>query len=206
VLDELLSAKGHLFVVSGPSGVGKGTVIKGVLTRNRGARPLVKAVTCTTRSPRKGESMVAYQFLTRPEFAARIEAGYFLEHACYNGNYYGTPREEIESIRCSGTDVVLEIDIQGGLQVLKKVPEAVLVFVAPPSEDVLRERLVGRRTESPRAIEKRLRLAKREMRRARRYDYLIVNRTGRWGQAASELYRLIEAQRHRILPPHRIRP
>src|SRR5215208_1724985 len=153
--------KGKVFVITGPSGVGKGTLIERLLDA---VPELELSVSATTREPRAGEADGRdYHFLTPEEFRRRLEAGDFLEHASYSGNYYGTLREEVERRLAEGRSVVLEIEVQGARQVRDAMPEAVLIFIAPPDEAVLRERLEGRGTDSPEAIEQRLRTAEIEL-------------------------------------------
>ena len=156
------NAKGVLIVLSGPSGVGKGTVCKALLARN----PQVKlSVSATTRAPRPGEiEGVSYFFKTRDEFERMIAAGDFLEYMDVFGlNYYGTPRTYVEQQLAGGNDILLEIDVKGAMNVKRLCPDAVLVFVAPPSMDTLKKRLVGRGTETEEAVERRTREAFAEM-------------------------------------------
>ena len=146
-----------VFVITGPSGVGKGTLIRSLLDR---IPTLELSVSATTRSPRPGEQDgVHYRFLTREQFAERVAAGDFVEHAAYSGNCYGTLRSELERRLADGIPVVLEIEVQGARQVRAAMPDAVAVFIAPPSPDALRMRLVGRGTDSADQVEARLRTA-----------------------------------------------
>ncbi len=167
------SPKSKLFVISGPSGAGKGTLV----ARVRELHPnLGLTVSATTRSPRDGEvDGVSYYFLSREEFMSRVDAGAFVEWAEVHGNCYGTLVSEVESKLAAGSSLILEIDVQGALQVKERIPEAVLVFIEPPSLEVLRERLVGRGTESAESIEIRMANAERELALAERYDDVIVN-------------------------------
>src|SRR3954465_7699719 len=138
----MIPAVGKVFVITGPSGVGKGTLIERLLER---IPELELSVSATTREPRPGEvDGRDYHFLSPEEFRQRLEAGDFLEHASYSGNHYGTLREEVERRLAGGHSVVLEIEVQGARQVRDAMPEAVLIFIAPPDEAVLRERLEGR--------------------------------------------------------------
>ncbi len=165
--------RGRLFILSGPSGVGKGTLRKALFNNLDG---LVFSVSCTTRSPRRGETDgVDYRFISRDDFDARIKNGLFLEWAEVHGNRYGTLEEDVRTILKKGLDVVLEIDVQGALQVKRKMPEAVLVFVAPPSENDLRERLSHRGTEKGESLRTRLDNARRELEMASLYDHMIIN-------------------------------
>ena len=162
-----------LFVISGSSGVGKGTLIKEFLKRN----PDFKlSVSCTTRKPREGEVHGEnYFFLSREEFQACIERGEFLEWAEFSGNLYGTQRPYIEEKLAQGKNLILEIDTQGALNVKKIMPEATLIFILPPSFEELEARLRGRHTETEEAIQKRLEFTKLEMENSKSFDYQIVN-------------------------------
>ena len=151
-----------VFVITGPSGVGKGSLIS--LLRDR-IPELELSTSATTRAPRVGEKDgVDYHFLEQEEFLRRVEAGEFLEHAAYSGNHYGTLRSEVEGRIEAGHPVVLEIEVQGARQVAKSMPEAVQIFIAPPALSVLKERLEGRGTDSPDAIARRLEVAERNWR------------------------------------------
>ena len=166
--------KGVLFVVSGPSGVGKGTINKR-LFEEFGDR-VAYSVSATTREPREGEvNGREYFFISRQEFEKRVANNEFLEHAEYAGNCYGTPRDYVLSLLQRGVSVILEIDVQGAMQVKRRMPESVSVFILPPSFEELEHRLRGRGTETPEKIERRLAAAKAEMARAPEYDYQIVN-------------------------------
>jgi guanylate kinase len=163
---------GRLFVVSGPAGAGKGTILE----RVRASRPdLALSVSATTRKPRTGETEgVSYYFLSEDEFRSRVAAGEFLEWADVHGNLYGTLKSEVEA-RLETGSLVLEIDPQGALNVRAMMPRCVLVFIAPPSIDVLRERLVGRGSETPETLERRLADAVGELQAAAAYDAVVVN-------------------------------
>jgi guanylate kinase len=174
-------------VITGPSGVGKGTLIRGLLERVPG---LELAVSATTRAPRPGESdAVEYHFLTPDEFEAHVGAGDFVEHATYSGNRYGTLRCELERRLAAGAPVVLEIEVQGARQVRRAMPEAVQVFIAPPSIEALRARLVGRGTDDPDQVDARLRTAVRELEARPEFRYVIVN--DRLGDATDELEQIV---------------
>jgi guanylate kinase len=162
-----------LLVVTGPSGVGKGTLIKRLRER---VPEFDLSVSATTRPPRPGEvDGRDYHFLTTEEFERRLARGEFLEHALYAGNMYGTPRSEVERARDAGRAIVLEIEVQGARQVGEALPEATQVFIAPPSEDALRERLEGRSTDSPEEIERRLTRAREELAAGSEWTRVIVN-------------------------------
>lgn len=170
-----MNSRGRLIVISGPSGVGKGTVLSQYLSGREGIRLSVSA---TTRSPRPGEKDgEQYYFLTQEEFTAKIEGNGMLEWAQYNNHYYGTPRDYVERSLDEGEDVILEIEVQGALQVKALMPEAILIFIMPPSFEELHRRLAGRGTENPEALERRLMAARRELERAPEYDFIVVNDT-----------------------------
>ena len=167
------NTRGLLIVISGPSGVGKDTLIRRLLELDRNLR---YSVSCTTRAPRPGEADgVDYSFVSRERFQQLIEEGAFLEHATYNGNLYGTLAERVEQERKAGHDVVLKIEVKGAEQVREKVPDAVFIFVVPPSVDELVKRLIKRNTETSRDMEARRLIATREMEYASRYDHVVVN-------------------------------
>jgi len=168
-----MNKRGLLIVISGPSSVGKDTLIKGLLELDH---DLVYSVSGTTRKPRPGELPDKnYTFLTREQFEELVKKDAFLEHATYNGNLYGTFRDRVERARNDGRDVVLKIDVQGAEQVREKVPEGVFIFLAPPSIDELIKRQIKRNTESVEDMEARRGIATREMEYAARYDHVVVN-------------------------------
>ena len=162
-----------LFVISGSSGVGKGTVIGGFLKRNP---QFTLSISCTTRQMRPGEvDGVNYFFLSKEEFKECIDGDKFLEWAEFAGNFYGTKQKYIMQCLEDGKNLILEIDTQGAMQVKKKMPESVLIFIAPPSFEVLEKRLRGRHTEDEATIQRRLDAVKKELERAESFDYQIIN-------------------------------
>lgn len=186
-----LDDKGLLIVLSGPSGVGKGTVRKALFDRED--HNLVYSISMTTRKPRKGEvDGREYFFVSREKFEANIKEGKFLEYAEFVGNYYGTPIDEVKKQMSLGNEVVLEIEIDGALQVREKMKDAVFVFIAPPSIDALYDRLKGRGTETDEVIAERIEKAKRELTLAYKYDYIVINDTV--DNAADRIMAIIRAE------------
>jgi guanylate kinase len=180
----------RVFVITGPSGVGKGTLIRGLLDRVPG---LELAVSATTRKPRPGErDGVDYHFLSDAKFDRLVEEGGFVEHATYSGNRYGTLRSELEQRLARGAGVVLEIELQGARQIRASMPEAVQIFIAPPSEEALRARLVGRGTDDSEQVEQRLRTAERELAAQHEFEHVVVN--DRLEDAIDELARIVRAE------------
>jgi len=164
--------KGKFIVISGPSGVGKGTICN-VLLKEFNAW---FSVSMTTRGIREGEvDGVNYYFVSKDEFKKRIEDGKLLEYNIYNDNYYGTPKDKVLEKLDEGIDVILEIDVNGARNIKKLFSDALLIYIAPPSIDILRDRLVGRGTEDETTIEKRLKIAEDELKQVDFYDYVIVN-------------------------------
>ena len=179
-----------VFVITGPSGVGKGTLIRTLRER---IPELALAVSATTRDARPGEEDgVDYHFLSDDEFERRVQAGDFVEHARYSGNRYGTLRSELERRIAAGRPVVLEIEVQGARQVRAAMPEAVLVFIAPPTANALRDRLEGRGTDDPDAISERLRTAEIELDAQQEFKYVVVN--DELERAAAELERIVREE------------
>jgi guanylate kinase len=178
-----------VFVITGPSGVGKGTLIRGLLER---VPELELSTSATTRAPRPGErDGVDYHFLTDEEFERCVAAGDFLEHASYSGSRYGTLRSEVERMTRGGRPVVLEIEVQGARQVRQTMPDAVAVFIAPPSREALRARLVGRGTDTPEQVEARMRTAERELEAQPEFGHVVIN--DRLEQATDELVAIVRA-------------
>jgi guanylate kinase len=177
----------RVFVITGPSGVGKGTLIRTLLQR---IPQLQLSVSATTRNPRPGEQDgVDYHFLDDAEFDRRIAGGDFVEHASYAGRRYGTLREELERRTRDGTPVVLEIEVQGARQIARSMPEAVRIFIAPPSEEALRARLIGRGTDDPNEVEERLQTAREELSAQDEFTHVVVN--DRLEDAVAELEALV---------------
>jgi guanylate kinase len=174
-----------VFVITGPSGVGKGTLIRALRER---VPELDLAVSATTRDPRPGEQDgVDYHFLSDDEFERRVQAGEFVEHARYSGRRYGTLRSELDQRAGGGRPVVLEIELQGARQVRREMPEAVQVFIAPPSEEALRMRLIGRGTDSPDQVQARLQTASEELKAQTEFPHVVVNDRLEAAVAALEL-------------------
>jgi len=177
----------RVIVITGPSGVGKGTLIRGLVER---VPDLRLSVSATTRPPRPGEvDGIDYHFLSPAEFQARVAADEFIEHAEYSGNCYGTLRSEVQRTLDEGKAVVLEIEVEGARQVRQALPDAVSVFIAPPSLDALRTRLVGRGTDTPDQVQARLRTAERELEARGEFPHVVVN--DRLEEATQELVRII---------------
>ncbi len=182
-------SKGLLFVVSGPSGCGKGTLLAEILKNDN----IFYSVSATTRSPRPGETDgINYYFLTKEKFEELINNNGMLEYAEYCGNYYGTPRKPVEDMLAEGRHVILEIEVQGAMKVMEKCPDAVFVFILPPSLKELRRRLNKRGTETEEVIEKRLGEAAGEIRQAYKYDYTLIN--GELSKAVDDMKAIIRAE------------
>jgi guanylate kinase len=180
---------GKVFVITGPSGVGKGTLIRTLLER---VPELELAVSATTRSPRPGEEHgTHYHFLDDVEFDRRVIEGDFLEHAEYSGRRYGTLRSELDKRTAEGASVVLEIEVQGARQVADTMPDAIRIFIAPPSEETLRTRLIGRGTDTPEQIEARLQVAKAELAASDEFGHVVHN--DRLDDAADQLEQIVRA-------------
>jgi guanylate kinase len=193
-----------LVIISGPSGVGKDTIIDALKRRSREPE-FTFVVTCTTRAPRHGEvDGVDYRFMSRAAFTALRDAGELLEWAEVHGHWYGTPRHEVVTALQAGHDVILKIDVQGAQSVKQRVPYALLVFVVPPSLETLFARLRSRATESADELEVRQRNAAIELARQQDYDYVVVNETGQVDRTAEHIDTIVAAERARH-PRRRIR-
>ncbi|MDQ6836107.1 MAG: guanylate kinase [Actinomycetota bacterium] len=187
----------RVFVITGPSGVGKGTLIRGLRQR---MPDLDLSVSATTRSPRPGErDGVDYHFLSPQEFRRRVEAGDFVEHATYSGSSYGTLRSELERRLEAGVPVVLEIEVQGARQVRQAMPESLAVFIAPPTHEALRARLVGRGTDAEEQIEQRMQTAERELRARPEFAHVVVN--DRLEEATAQLEQIVRGALAEDPPP-----
>jgi len=185
---------GFLLVLSGPSGAGKGTLVDRLVA----ARPeCIFSISATTRPRRSSEQEgVQYEFVSREEFERRRSAGLFLEWAEVHGHFYATPARFVDDGVRAGRVVVLDVDVQGGASVRRARPEAVSVFIYPPSIEALRKRLLGRKTDSPEVVERRLQNAPGELRQYREYDYLVVNDD--LERAVAQLVAIVDAERARV--------
>ncbi len=179
----------RVFVITGPSGVGKGTLIRGLMER---LPQLELSVSATTRLARPGEQDgIDYHFLTPDEFEQRVQAGGFVEHADYAGRRYGTLRDELDGRVRAGVPLVLEIEVQGARQVRAALPEALQVFIAPPSLEALRTRLIGRGADGPEEVERRLRVAEQELAAQSEFAHVVVN--DRLDDALAQLTDIVSA-------------
>lgn len=186
--------KGLLLVVSGPSGAGKGTVCKALMEKHP---EVCMSVSATTRKPRPGEvDGVNYYFLEEAKFRTMIDNHEFIEWACFCQNYYGTPKKKVEDLLAEGKDVILEIEVQGAMQVKSKFPEGVFIFVMPPSLEELRNRLLGRGTETAEVVEERLKTALWECTNIDKYNYILINDDV--NDATDRFAAIIEAEKMRI--------
>lgn len=185
--------KGLLLVVSAPSGGGKGTILGELFKRNSN---LVLSVSATTRNPRPGEEHgKQYYFVGREEFEEMIRGGEVLEYAEYVGNYYGTPKLPVENWLSQGKDVVLEIEVQGGAQIKRLMPDCVSVFIVPPSMSILEKRLRDRGTENDETVRRRLETARQELTQAKDYDYIVIN--DRLEDAVDDLQAILRGEKRR---------
>jgi guanylate kinase len=192
----VITGPGLLFVVSGPSGAGKDTLVEALRARLPRLRYSVSA---TTRAPRAGEQHGEhYFFLTREAFVDRRAASGFLEWREYNGNLYGTPRDYVEETLAEGYDLIMKPEVNGALSIKAAYPDAVLIFLVPDKFSHLRERLLARRTETNEEIARRLEIAHQEMQYLRHFDYLVINEQGRSEDAIRDLQSILQAERFRI--------
>lgn len=192
----MITGPGLLFVVSGPSGAGKDTLVDALRARLPRLRYSVSA---TTRAPRPGEREGEhYFFLTREEFEARREADGFLEWREYNGNLYGTPRDYVEQTLAEGYDLIMKPEVNGAVAIKSAFPGAALIFLVPDKFSHLRERLLARRTETNEEIARRLEIAHEEMQFIRNFDYVVINEQGRSEDAMRDLQAILQAERFRI--------
>ena len=181
-----------VLIISGPSGAGKGTVVEALLKK----MDFALSISATSREPRKNDiDGVNYFFYNKEDFEKMIAADEFLEYAEFCGNYYGTPRSYVDKSIKEGKDVLLEIEIQGSLQVKKKIPEAILVFLTPPSLDVLEQRLRGRNTETEEKIQLRLAKAEEELKMLDLYDYVVVNDTVE--KSVEDIIEIVNAEKNK---------
>ena len=188
---------GNPFVISGPSGCGKGTIVKALLKNHADAFAL--SVSATTREPRVGEEDgVHYYFITKEEFERRIDDQQILEYTSYCGNYYGTPKKELYERTVSGINVILEIEVEGAMNVRRLCPEAVLIYVLPPDAKTLEARLRGRGTNTEEDIANRLATAREEIRCLPEYDYIVVNEDDGAEAAAEEIVNIIVSEQHKV--------
>ena len=187
-----MAEKGVLIVVSGFSGAGKGTIVKKIISESDN---YALSISMTTRMPREGEKEgESYFFVSKERFEEAISNGELVEYANYVGNYYGTPRKYVEDMIMQGKDVILEIEMQGAMQVKTRFPEAVMVFVTPPNASELKRRLMSRGTETEEVVNKRMKRAYEESAFVDRYDYLLVNDD--LDKCVKERHMLIEASHH----------
>jgi len=188
-------SRGTLFVVSSPSGGGKGTIIRHVLDV---VENLSYSVSFTTRAPRQSEvDGREYFFVSRETFDEMVAAGEFLESACVHGNFYGTSKKQILEETAAGADIILEVDVQGAASVRKLLMDSVSIFILPPSYEVLRQRLIARGTDPPRELEVRLRNAPEELKQYSSFDYVIIN--DEIERASAQLASIIYAERARCM-------
>ncbi len=178
---------GRLFVISGPSGVGKGAIVEGILARDKS---IAVSISYTSRTPRANEKdKINYYFVSREKFLEMVSRNKFEEYAEVHGNYYGTAKETLENLLASGKKIVFEVDIQGGLSLKKVIPEVVTIFILPPSHDEIIRRINKRGSENAETLQKRLETMQKEMTQAHRYDHQVVNAD--LDQAVTEVLNII---------------
>ncbi|MBQ8146815.1 MAG: guanylate kinase [Clostridia bacterium] len=194
--------RGILFILSGPSGSGKGTVLSRLFSKH----PEIKySVSMTTREPRPGEMHgINYYFVSREDFEKRINNGELLEYATFDGNYYGTPKKEIESFLERGIDVILEIEVKGAMQVLERAKDAVAIMITPPDIQTLEKWLRGRGTNSEESINERLTTAKEEIRCLPKYHYSVINEESKQDECAELIYSIMQAEHHKTVHTSKI--
>ncbi len=191
-----MNKRGLLFVISGPAGSGKGTIV----SRVRELAPFDFSVSATTRAPRPNEiDGVHYHYMTKEAFREKIAAGEMFEYAEYVGNLYGTPRHAVEDALNAGKNIILEIDAQGAMQVKEKMPEAILIFILPPDYETLVNRIRGRGTETEEVIAERMQKAHTELGYFEKYDYVVVNETDGVEQAAENVIAILNAESLRTM-------
>lgn len=184
--------KGLLFIISGPAGSGKGTVVKSLIENHP---DLKLSISATTRQPRQGEIHgVHYYYITKEEFEKRISEGKMLEYTTYSQNYYGTPQKEVFEAMENGYDVILEIEVDGAMQIKERFNDTVLIMLTPPNSQVLENRLRGRGTETEDVIKWRLERAKEEIKLLTKYDYSVINNDNQAYECAEQIYKIITAE------------
>ena len=185
--------KGLLLVISGPTGCGKGTVLSRLMEMSS---EFVYSISATTRAPREGEiNGVNYHFISKADFEKRIADGAMLEYASFCDNYYGTPKKEAEEVLDAGKNLILEIEVNGAMQIKEKFPDAVLIMLLPPDHKTQAARLRGRGTETEEVIEKRLATARFEISHLPRYDYAVINRDGEIDESAKAILDIVSAEK-----------
>jgi guanylate kinase len=186
-----MNKRGLLFIISGPAGSGKGTIV----SRVRELAPFDFSVSATTRNPRPGEvDGVHYHFLTKEQFEEKIASGEMQEHAKYSENYYGTPKAPVDKALDEGKNIILEIEVQGALQVKEKMPEAIMIFIMPPNYETLLARIRGRGTETEEVIQKRMKQSHFEIENFHKYDYVVVNQTNGIEKAAENILDIMKVE------------